>query len=174
MMPGLAAVNLPRTSPGAWLDWRDFRVVRRKFEDAAKTHCSFHLEPVDGAQLLPFKPGQYLTFSLLVADGVSGITGTDRTITRCYSLSDGPDPTSYRVTVKRVLSPTGRPALPPGASSSHFHDRVREGDILRLKAPTGHFFIDPDPSVPTVLIAGGIGVTPMISMLRWCLTQQPQ
>ena len=69
-----------------------------------------------------------------------------RTLTRCYSLSDRPDPARYRVTIKRVPPPAGRPDLPPGASSSHFHDRVHEGDVLRVKAPSGHFFIDPDPA----------------------------
>ena len=173
-MPGSAVAEAPPVSSGAWPGWRDFRVVRREFEDAAKTQCSFHLEPVDSAPLTPFKPGQYLTFSLQVADSAAGVQGTDRTITRCYSLSDCPAPTGYRVTIKRVLPPVGRPELPPGASSSHFHDRVREGDILRVKAPSGQFFIDPDPAVPAVLIAGGIGVTPMMSMLRWCLAEQPQ
>ena len=172
--PGLAAAEAPQVSSGAWPSWREFRVVRRAFEDTAKTQCSFHLEPVDGARLTPFKPGQYLTFSLLVADSLPGADTTPRTITRCYSLSDCPRPTGYRVTIKRVPAPAGRPELPPGASSNHFHDRVREGDILRVKAPSGHFFIDSDPAVPAVLIAGGIGVTPMMSMLQWCLAEQPQ
>jgi ferredoxin-NADP reductase len=64
--------------------------------------------------------------------------------------------------------------LPPGASSSHFHDRIHEGDVLQVKAPSGHFFIDPDASVPAVFIAGGIGITPMMSMLRWCVAEQPE
>ena len=174
VMAGSAAAEATPVSSGAWLGWREFRVVRREFEDAAKTQCSFYLKPVDGAPLTPFKPGQYLTFSLRVADSAAGVQGNDRAITRCYSLSDCPSATSYRVTIKRALPPAGRPELPPGASSSHFHDRVGEGDILRVKAPSGHFFIDPDPAVPAVLIAGGIGVTPMMSMLRWCLAEQPQ
>ena len=147
---------------GAWSGWRDFRVMRRQFEDASKTQCSFHLQPVDAAQLAPFQPGQYLTFSLKLPDG-------GRSLTRCYSLSDRPDPTGYRITIKRVPPPSGRPELPPGASSSHFHDRVHEGDVLQVKAPSGHFFIDPHASVPAVFIAGGIGITPMMSMLLWSL-----
>ena len=159
---------------GAWSGWRDFRVVRREFEDAARTQCSFHLRPVDGALLAPFQPGQYLTFSLKLTEGAAAGTGGDRAITRCYSLSDRPDPTGYRITIKRVPAPAGRPELPPGVSSNHFHDRVREGDVLQAKAPSGHFFIDPDASVPAVFIAGGIGITPMMSMLRWCLAEQPE
>lgn len=171
---GIASADTPS---GAWSGWRDFRVVRREFEDVAQTQCSFHLQPVDGAPLRPFPPGQYLTFSLKVPGDVAGVAGAavgDRTITRCYSLSDRPDPKGYRITIKRMPPPAAQPDLPPGVSSGHFHDRVHEGDVLQVKAPSGHFFIDPDASVPAVLIAGGIGITPMLSMLRWCVDEQPE
>ena len=56
--------------PLAWPGWREFRVARREFEDAARSQCSFHLEPVDGVPLPDFKPGQFLTFGLDVqSDG---------------------------------------------------------------------------------------------------------
>jgi len=42
----------------AWEGWREFRVARRSFEDAARTQCSFYLEPVDGRPLPAFRPGQ--------------------------------------------------------------------------------------------------------------------
>jgi ferredoxin-NADP reductase len=74
------------------------------------------------------------------------------------------------ISIKRVPPPADRLDLGPGVSSSHFHDRVQVGDVLQVKAPSGHFYIDPDPTVPAVLVAGGIGITPMMSMLRWCLT----
>lgn len=157
--------------PAAQAAGRDFRVAGREFEDEAQMQCSFYLEPTDGIPLPPFKPGQYLTFSLRLADPTA--EGGARTVTRCYSLSDRPSPTHYRVTIKRVLAPPDRPEWPPGLSSNHFHDRVRVGDVLQVKAPSGHFHIDPDPGVPAVLIAGGIGITPMMSMLLWCLDEQP-
>jgi len=118
------------------------------------------------------EPGQFLTFALDVAsrplDGVAAL----QPITRCYSLSDRPDPAYYRVTIKRMPAPA--PEFPPGLSSNYFHDHIQVGDVLRVKAPAGHFFIDPDPNVPAVLVGGGIGITPMMSMLRWCIAQQPQ
>jgi ferredoxin-NADP reductase len=167
----LAEQDQPAPVPtGAWPGWREFRVVRRAFEDPAQTQCSFHLQPVDGVPLLPFLPGQYLTFSLALPSEAA----TPRVITRCYSLSDRPDPTAYRITVKRVPAPADRPEWSPGLSSGFFHDRVQEGDVLRVKAPSGHFFIDPDDEVPAVLIAGGVGITPMMSMLRWCVAEQPR
>lgn len=154
--------------------WREFRVAQRSFEDAARTQCSFHLQPVDGQPLPAFRPGQFLTFSLEVAAGADGEEPARRAITRCYSLSDRPDPAEYRVTIKRVPAPPDHPEFAPGLSSNHFHDHVQIGDILRVKAPAGHFFIDTDPNVPVVLIGGGIGITPMMSMLRWCIANQPQ
>jgi ferredoxin-NADP reductase len=164
----------PAATSGAWPGWRAFRVQTREVEDAAKTQCSFYLEPVDGAPLPEFKPGQFLTFSLQVPDGDAESKEQVRAVTRCYSLSDRPDPARYRVTIKRVLRPAGLPDVPPGVSSNYFHDHVQPGDVINVKAPSGHFFIDPDPEVPAVLVAGGIGITPMMSMLRWCLAEQPQ
>ncbi|WP_296483638.1 2Fe-2S iron-sulfur cluster-binding protein [Rhodoferax sp.] len=170
--PAAEGVQTLPVSSGAWPGWREFRVLRREFEDDTHTQCSFYLEPADGAALPPFRAGQFLTFMLQVVD--AGAPGGQRMITRCYSLSDRPEPTCYRITIKRIPAPADRPEVPPGAASSHFHDRIREGDVLQVKAPSGHFFIDPDPQVPAVFIAGGIGITPMMSMLRWCLAEQPE
>jgi hypothetical protein len=167
----LAVVTDPEASPttGAWRGWREFRVARREFEDAGSSQCSFYLEPVDHLPLPAFKPGQFLTFSLEIA----GSSVDRRAITRCYSLSDRPEPARYRITVKRVAAPAGQTGVPPGVASSHLHDRVQVGAILQVKAPSGHFHVDPDPGVPAVLIGGGIGITPMMSMLRWILVEQP-
>lgn len=158
----------------AWEGWREFRVARRHVEDAARTQCSFYLEPVDGQPLPAFRPGQFLTFSLDVAAGAAAGASARRTITRCYSLSDRPDRAQYRVTIKRVPAPADHPEFLPGLSSNHFHDHVGVGDVLRVKAPSGHFFLHTDSAVPVVLVGGGIGITPMMSMLRWCIANQPQ
>lgn len=173
--PNPAAASATGSRPdSAWQGWRGFQVAQREFEDAAQSQCSFYLQPVDGQPLPAFKPGQFLTFALDVTPRISDGPAIARAITRCYSLSDRPESARYRVTIKRVPAPPGHPEFDPGLSSNHFHDRVQVGDILRVKAPAGHFFIDPDPSVPAVLIGGGIGITPMMSMLRWCMTEQPQ
>ncbi len=158
----------------AWAGWREFRVVQRVLEDLQGAQCSFYLQPVDGQPLPDFRPGQYLTFRLDLGTGAVPCAAASRTLTRCYSLSDGPSPAHYRITIKRMPAPAEQPAERPGLASTHFHDHVQVGDVLRVKAPAGHFFIDPDPDVPVVLIGGGIGITPMMSMLRWCVQHQPQ
>jgi uncharacterized protein len=170
----LAPAATPVKSDAAWAGWREFRVAQRAFEDVARSQCSFYLQPVDSQPLPPFKPGQFLTFALDVTPPTLDGSTTARAITRCYSLSDRPESAHFRVTIKRVPAPPDHPEVAPGLSSNHFHDHVQVGDILRVKAPAGHFFIDADPNVPVVLIGGGIGITPVMSMLRWCMAQQPQ
>jgi ferredoxin-NADP reductase len=138
-------------------------------EDSAQAQCSFYLEPVDGQPLPAYKPGQFLTFSLSLGSESKAVSA----ITRCYSLSDAPQPAHYRVTIKRALPPLKQPNVPPGKSSNYFHDQVQVGDVLQVRAPSGRFYLDADSTTPVVLIGGGIGITPMMSMLRWCLEHQP-
>ncbi|RZS54437.1 2Fe-2S iron-sulfur cluster-binding protein [Sphaerotilus mobilis] len=160
----------PRSSL-AWSGTQAWRVRERRFEDAAGTQCSFVLEPVDGTPPPPFRPGQFLTFVLDLADPLA--PGGRRQVTRCYSLSDGPGLPHYRVTIKRVGKPADHPEWSAGLVSNHFHDHVQVGDLMQVRAPSGHFHLDEDPSVPAVLIAGGIGITPMISMLEELIRHQP-
>ena len=130
----------------AWSGFRKFRVAKKIMEKG--DCCSFYLEPHDGRELPAFLPGQYLTFKLKVP-------GQPKEVTRCYSLSDSPNPQYYRVTIKRVPPPPKSPELPPGVSSNHFNSNVNEGDILDVKAPSGNFHIDVEAQSPVVLIGGG-------------------
>lgn len=151
----------------AWPGFRTFRVDRKVIEDTAQSICSFYLIPKDGQPLSPFLPGQFLTFLL----DIPTATGGTEQLVRCYSLSDAPRPDCYRVSIKRVPPPKGR-HVPPGRSSTFFHEQVAAGSLLQVRAPAGHFHIDRSDA-PVVLIAGGIGITPMLSMLNWCLAEQP-
>ena len=140
-----------------WNGYRKFEVVKRVIE--CEDVVSFYLAPHDKRPLPPFKPGQYITFQM-------NVPGQSKPVVRCYSLSDGHRPGAYRVTIKRALPPPDSLEIKPGLVSSHFCDRVREGDILDVKAPGGHFFLDLAEERPVVLISGGVGITPMISMLN--------
>lgn len=154
----LAKVANDKTQ-SAWAGFRKFRVEGKVLE--AESCCSFYLAPHDGRPLPPYLPGQYLTFRLQVPD-------QPRELTRCYSLSDSPDHTDYyRVTIKRIPPPHDVENAPSGVVSSHFHDRIQVGDILDVKAPSGHFHLDIESRAPVVLIGGGIGITPALAMLNY-------
>ncbi len=141
-----------------WNGYRKFTVAQKSIE--CEDVFSFYLVPHDRKPLPPFKPGQYLTFSL-------DIPGRDKPLVRCYSLSDSPTrPDCYRVTIKREPAPPDKPGIPPGVASSFFADHVQEGDLLNVKAPTGHFYLDMTKNTPVCLLAGGVGLTPMLSMAK--------
>lgn len=139
-----------------WNGYRKFTVAKKLTE--CDDVCAFQLKPHDGRPLPAFQPGQYLTFQL-------DIPGRDKPLVRCYSISDSPHRADYyRVTIKKEKAPRDRPDLPCGAASGYFCDLVKEGDILDVKAPAGHFFLDMTKTRPVVLIAGGVGVTPLLCM----------
>lgn len=150
-----------RTDTGefAWSGFRKF-VLRGKVLEAQDI-CSFYLTPHDGQALPPYLPGQYLTFQL-------PIPGLERVVTRCYSLSDSPlNPDYYRITIKRIPPPEGDPEGKHGLVSSFFQHQVHADDLIDVRAPAGHFFLDTNQRGPVVLIGGGIGITPVLSMLNY-------
>ncbi|MFA5941461.1 MAG: 2Fe-2S iron-sulfur cluster-binding protein [Sinimarinibacterium sp.] len=155
----------------AWQGWRRFRVARTNAEDAAGTIRSFYLQPVDGQPLPPFRAGQYLTIQL--GDKSSDMRGAPiaQPIVRCYSLSDVPCPEHYRISVKRVATRSGQPA---GKASRYLHERIREGDEVSLRAPSGHFVVDLQDHRPPVLVGAGVGITPIWSMLKMLLSDAPK
>jgi ferredoxin-NADP reductase len=175
LLTGAAALDLPALpdpanevdSRPAWAGLRPFIVESKKTEDTGAQVCSFYLVPEDGQALAEFRPGQFLTFRLDIA----AANGDVNAVIRCYSLSDAPNPSHFRVSIKRAPAPAGS-TFAPGISSNYFHDHVQVGSRLHVRAPSGHFYLDRSDA-PTVLIGGGIGITPMLSMLNWCLANQP-
>ncbi|WP_423198771.1 FAD-binding oxidoreductase [Cupriavidus sp. H19C3] len=126
--------------------WRPFRVTRIVEESSVVR--SFHLEPADGAGQIAHRAGQFLPIRV-------ALPGEDQPVTRTYTLSVAPSDPAYRISVKRE-----------GLVSRHLHDHVQVGDIIETRAPGGAFTVDPAEKRPVVLLAAGIGVTPMLAMLR--------
>lgn len=151
-----------RRSELTWSGKRKFRVVKKRVENRAGDICSFYLEPHDGGALPPFLPGQFLTFEL-------AIPSQPGPVVRCYSLSGSPLMRDrYRVSIKRVPPPPkAGPEVPGGLSSGHFHSAIKESDIVDVMAPNGQFHLDMNSDRPVVLIAGGVGLTPVLSMFKW-------
>jgi len=112
-----------------------------------------------GQRELPFTflPGQFLTLKAQPGEKV---------IRRSYTIASSPDQSHYcEVTVKRE---------PQGVMSRYLCDQVTTGDTLEVKAPSGKFTFTGEESDSVVLIAGGVGVTPLMSVLRWlCGTGWP-
>jgi len=144
-----------KTLERAWQGFRPFIVSQKVPESQSMT--SFYLMPEDREPLPPYMPGQFLTFKL-------NIPGIPRPVIRTYTLSDCPCHTEYyRITVKREPQPEDPEII---SGSNYFHDMVEAGTRLQVAASRGDFFLDPKEETPVVLLSGGVGMTPMISMLN--------
>ena len=143
--------------PGGWRGWRNFVVSHKRPESEVIT--SFFLEPEDGRPIADFKPGQYI--SMVVDVPRLGLQQV-----RQYSLSDAPNGRWYRISVKRESGDTQHSA---GYVSNLLHDLVGTGDVVRIAPPFGDFHVDMEATTPVVLISGGVGLTPLVSMLKTVL-----
>ena len=148
---------------GGWIDYRDFKVTKKVKESDVIT--SFYLEPANGDPFPAFQPGQYITVK------AENIPGEAYTHLRQYSLSCAPNEGVYRISVKREDALADNPA---GIVSNYLHKHVEVGTILPISAPAGDFVLDVQDKRPLVLMSGGVGLTPMISMLETVITKQPE
>ncbi|MDT8861394.1 NO-inducible flavohemoprotein [Alkalihalobacillus sp. MEB130] len=147
---------------GGWDDFREFLVSRKEVESDVIT--SFYLSPKDGNQISVYQPGQYITIKAI-------INGETYTHLRQYSLSDTSGKPYYRISVKREDQKGNTPA---GLVSTFLHNQVSEGDIIEVSAPAGDFVLDTKSDRPLVLISGGVGQTPLLSMLKTSASKQPK
>ena len=119
---------------------------------------SYVIEPADEASQLPFRAGQHLTL-LVSIDGVKH--------RRCYSFSSAPTAGARpSITVRRA---------PGGLVSGHLHETVGVGDTLLATDPGGDFTLATDPAASrlVVFVAGGVGVTPLMSLVEDLLRAEP-
>ncbi|RJL20757.1 2Fe-2S iron-sulfur cluster-binding protein [Paracoccus siganidrum] len=127
--------------------FRRFRLARKVPESACIT--SFHLVPEDGGPLWDMRPGQYLTLRIPAPSGP---------VLRTYSLSALPEGRDHhRISVKRE---------PQGLGSRWLHDHLAEGEVIEIAAPRGGFVLAEASARPVLLLAGGVGLTPLLAMLH--------
>ncbi len=148
----LGAIPVARPKRSFWSG--ELRIAR--IFDESHDVKTFRFTSTDGGPL-PFShvAGQYLNLALTI-DG--------RRVNRSYTIASAPTRSYCEISVKRT----------PGGHASHYlHDTWREGQHVKVSAPAGKFVFAGGPSDPgrVVLIAGGIGITPMMSIVR-SLTDQ--
>ena len=135
--------------------WSGQLRVARIFQETPDVK-TFRFADPEGGEFLPFTfdPGQFLTVSVSV-DG--------QALKRSYSISSSPCCQGWcEITVKHVAG---------GRVSAYLHEQVREGDLLHVSAPSGRFTFRGKEAPSVVFIAGGVGITPLMSSIRY-LTDQ--
>lgn len=118
-----------------------------RIEKESSGIVSYYLDPQDGAGVPSFQPGQHAPVRVK-PDGTQPLL-------RTYSLSSAPSDTFLRISVKRE-----------GVVSGYLHEQMRVGSILEMRGPQGEFVVDTAVTRPVVLLGAGIGITPLLSMLR--------
>ena len=98
-----------------------------------------------------FRAGQYYDIRLTAPDGYQA--------QRSYSISSSPEEPGV---IELVIE-----LIPGGEVSSYFHEAVEKGERIELRGPIGgHFTWTPGYAGPVLLVAGGSGIAPLMSMLR--------
>jgi glycine betaine catabolism B len=144
-----AKLKLKANKPARPKFWSGELKIARIFQETPDVK-TFRLVNPDGGPL-PFEhvAGQYLNLALTI-DG--------KRVKRSYTIASSPTRQAYvEISVKRAET---------GYGSKHLHDTWREGDLVNVSAPSGKFFFAGHESDRIVLIAGGIGITPMMSVTR--------
>ncbi|WP_064094211.1 NO-inducible flavohemoprotein [Rossellomorea aquimaris] len=143
--------------------FRDFKsfIVTEKVQES-DVITSFYLKPSDGMKVPEFKPGQYISVRVR-------IPGEENTHIRQYSLSSVSNSEYYRISVKREGE-----FEPNGKVSTYLHDEVREGSTLEVSAPAGDFVLQDQNNGKVAFISGGVGITPMLSMLETVVHTSPE
>ena len=123
---------------------RCVKVIQETWD--VRTFCFMADQPV----LFFFKPGQFVTLELEI-EGLA--------LMRSYTISSSPSvPYSFSVTIKRV---------PGGKVSNWLHEHLKVGDVLAVHGPVGLFNAIDFPAEKVLLLSGGVGITPLMSMARW-------
>lgn len=114
---------------------------------------TFRLAMPDASPLpFAYEPGQFATLTLHPEGHPDGIK-------RSYTIASSPSQRDYfELTIKRE---------PEGLCSRFMHDHVSVGDELNIQTPLGRFYFNGTTADRVVLMAGGVGVTPMMSALRY-------
>lgn len=143
--------NEAETKEGGWEDFKEFTIIKKVEESELIT--SFYLQPKDQSIVSSYLPGQYISIRVQ-------IPGQEYTLNRQYSLSSAYTPEWYRISVKREGDHD-----PKGQVSTYLHDKLDVGDSIEVSVPAGDFYCNVNEPTPIALISGGVGVTPMNSML---------
>ena len=138
---------------GNWIGWRTF-IVKSKVEESAEI-TSFYLQPKDGKAIPNHLPGQFLSIKVFLPE-------LNLEQIRQYSISCAPNDDYFRISVKREKGPN---VAVNGMISNYLHDHILEGNEVELSAPAGNFVLN-NSNAKKIFISGGIGQTPLLSMLE--------
>lgn len=142
---------------GGWNGYKPFTVIK-KFKES-ETVMSVYLSPEDGQPLPPFAEGQFLSLKLM-------IPGNTNQQIRQYNISCASNGAYYRISVGHEKTKTAENKVIEGVVSTYIHEELRVGSTIAVHMPLGAFALNQASTRPAVLLSGGTGITPVLSMLH--------
>ncbi len=143
-----------------WTGFKKFKIFKKVKESNVVT--SYYLKPIDGSDVPDHIPGQFITVRVPTSDGSTAM--------RNYSLSNKRGENYYRISIKKEEDYMTL----EGSVSNKFHREFNENDEIEVAPPCGDFHLKQYLDKPLVLLGGGIGVTPLISILLSSLEETPK
>jgi Na+-transporting NADH:ubiquinone oxidoreductase subunit F len=130
---------------------------------------------LSNAKGFDFTPGQYTFFKVpdaYVKEWNERYKTTHQDVARPYSFaSSSSGLPSFDLMVKLASAPQGKD-VPPGLASTYIHTRLKRGDEVRLSAPAGNLHLRKNTGRPIIIVAGGTGAAPFISLLTYWFENQ--
>jgi ferredoxin-NADP reductase len=150
--------------------WSGQLRVGRIFQETPDVKTFRLMNPIGGVLPFEYLPGQFITVAVPVSGG--GGAGSDGktggVARRSYTIASSPTHHDFaEITVKHAPAPAA--GIAPGIVSGYLHSQVREGDLLEFSGPAGSFIFTGRECKCILLIAGGVGITPLMSVLRYLL-----
>lgn len=142
--------------------WMRMKVVSK--QAISPDTVSITLIPTHSEALPKFKAGQYISIA-------AHLDELNLRQIRQYSLSDAEQENHYRITVKQEK---GSESKPEGKFSKWIHQHVVEGSVVEVSHPYGTFVPDLSKNLPITMISAGVGITPMLSILKTLANKKSQ
>lgn len=140
----------PDIAPSKSNSWTGPMLVARVFQETPQVKTFRLVDPAGGKLPFNYLPGQFLTLT---------VSPNGKPVKRSYTIASSPTHRDFcDVTVRHENQ---------GLVSGYLHQRVHEGELLQVTAPSGKFTFAGQDADSIVLIGGGVGVTPMMSVIRY-------
>jgi glycine betaine catabolism B len=137
-------------APSKSNSWSGTLLVSKIFEETPQVKTFRLTDPTGGKNPFNYLPGQFVTVTV-VPNGLP--------LKRSYTIASSPTKRDYlEITVKHEQH---------GTVSHYLNTQIHEGELLQLTGPSGRFTFTGEEAASIVLIAGGVGVTPLMSVIRY-------
>ena len=110
---------------------------------------------------------EFKDFKKRYGDKIKDVYKEVEEVSKPYSFASSPSDRSHFDIITKNYGPRRGQDVPPGLLSSYLHKHIRVGDVVTVSEPTGTLYEDNDSGRPIVVLAGGVGASPFVGLLKY-------